>query len=765
MEISKGSQVLGGRYTLLNFPLSVEQTSQSWVGADAYDRTYLLKLWPFKGENPEDFQRALWDKELRTLYRVGSSPGADETILVIRDAGVDREYRCFVMVMELHGASGYMRFSDALRHRAQFEWLSGRDARARAEMWYALQRIADGLRLLHLQDILHRQVGAESVFFDPQQGPRSARLGGFEWSVRLGVPHAASPPRTWSTPPEFFGAEPVGYRPETDWYAFGVLAARCLLPLESLDSEDPLLRNDRICRMLVRNNNNLSDRERDFMRRLVAPDARDRLSRGFEIRTEIQDIITALEVGYDPERDERPLILVINPASELANRAVQSGFAPDPNNLHDAFNPGDPLHVARLKNFVQSDLINAQLYLISDQKSYLAVGQSLCLLIVPYQDVDRTSGTTTTTWDIAFCANVSELRKETSCTELPPGRIVVCVQREIRSDRTLRQKARNWQRFLPARDWSAQLQASLSRFHEFLRFTNQLELLLCDAVIFRYRIVQRDFSNRAVDRIAIEEIPRDRPVMSFLRTEGGLIEFLQREKESGKPECNFVVLCEKEEEALKIAWRAKTERWEIDRIDTEVLKIWLSRSSIGINAPPPPDEGNIRAFGIFGQVSLIERRKKAIDRLQTHSYLLRSLSATGQVYMDTGPATLPVVLPVDEVDVAKQAAMQDILRVRPIYALQGPPGTGKTTLVAHLLRQFFQDDPVSQILITAQAHGAVDVLRRMVRDEAFRSVSDSGQPLAVRLGKAGDRSRLDEGSVDEVALRIMRIADAVMTAV
>ena len=67
--------------------------------------------------------------------------------------------------------------------------------------------------------------------------------------------------------------------------------------------------------------------------------------------------------------------------------------------------------------------------------------------------------------------------------------------------------------------------------------------------------------------------------------------------------------------------------------------------------------------------------------------------------MDTGPAPLTVPLPIDLVDEAKQAALQDILRVRPIYALQGPPGTGKTTLVAHLLQQIFRDDPVSQVLI------------------------------------------------------------------
>src|SRR3712207_8763059 len=54
--------------------------------------TLFRSLWTYtkaEGNKPGDYQRALWDLELRTMYRLGSSPGAEETMLVIRDAGVD----------------------------------------------------------------------------------------------------------------------------------------------------------------------------------------------------------------------------------------------------------------------------------------------------------------------------------------------------------------------------------------------------------------------------------------------------------------------------------------------------------------------------------------------------------------------------------------------------------------------------------------------------------------------------------------------------
>src|SRR5260370_29107779 len=119
---------------------------------------------------------------------------------------------------------------------------------------------------------------------------------------------------------------------------------------------------------------------------------------------------------------------------------------------------------------------------------------------------------------------------------------------------------------------------------------------------------------------------------------------------------------------------------------------------------------------------------------------------------------MAVRLPLERVDEAKQAVLEDILRVRPIYALQGPPGTGKPTLVAHLLRQIFEDDSVAQVLITAQAHGAVDVLRTRVRDDAFQGIPEDRQPLAVRLGIASDGPGLEEGSVEDVSLRMLETA-------
>ena len=199
----------------------------------------------------------------------------------------------------------------------------------------------------------------------------------------------------------------------------------------------------------------------------------------------------------------------------------------------------------------------------------------------------------------------------------------------------------------------------------------------------------------------------------------------------------------------------KPEFWTVVNINEERGTVSLKR--VGAKLAKPPDQGYLRCFDMFGQISLIRRRRRAIDRLKNHSYLLKALRSPDSVYIDTADSELPLAVDPGKVDEAKISALHNIWRTRPIFALQGPPGTGKTTLVANLLGQIFQDDSVAQVLVTAQAHSAVDVLRDKVSTDIFTKEDD--RPLAVRLSKAGDPERDDVDSVFNVTLRILEKAE------
>ena len=757
-----GGQLLRSRYKLVSGPILDEGISQAWLGLNEDDNKFLIKVWPFDAERPGDLQRALWDAELRTLYRVGSSPGADDTILVIRDAGVDKSSRCFAMVLE---APGYESLASVLKVRPRVPWLQTLEPQTRQALWSGLENLAEGIVLLHEQHILHRDVRAETVYLSSELGPTSFRLGGFEWSVRLGRPAAKVPPPGWSSPPEFFQHDSYGYRPETDWFGFGMLTTRLLMKVESYANNDPVQRHARILKEIERPATQLSDIERALLRRLIAVDPRDRLSRGYEVAAAVSDVIRALERGGELSADTRPLVVVVNTSTrDIIDRATELGFVPNPQHVHDSFNPHDVLHSANLATFIQKDLTSAQLYAVAGASFFILVGTELVLRLTQFEYTDPDTHGSVRSWDFAYCQGVTDLKWNeggTASVSFPATGIVVRTKKQVVREKAIRQNAKSWARYLPTINRSVQLRASLARFHEFIRCTNQLELLIRDSEIFRYKVLNQQVSS-GVERLTIKEEPRVRRPIRFAAVEGGMCEFLSREIESNKPDCRLVILTALSEDALTLPpdQVQKTDGWTVEQVDADSGQAQLKRVSTDRTLARAPHTGMIRTWGLFGQVALIRRRKRAIDRIEKHAYLLRSLSAPGQVYMDTGPAELMVPLSIGLVDEAKQAAIRDILRVRPIYALQGPPGTGKTTLVAHLLRQIFEDDPVSQVLITAQAHGAVDVLRTKVRDEAFRGVPEADQPLAVRLGLRSEKQSIEEGSVEEVSLRILRTAKA-----
>ena len=85
MKVSVGSTV-GTRYRLERQRVGAHVRPEAWEATDSDGYRYLVKLWHFAPDGPDPIQRALWDHELRTLYRIGSSPGAEDHVLRLEDA-------------------------------------------------------------------------------------------------------------------------------------------------------------------------------------------------------------------------------------------------------------------------------------------------------------------------------------------------------------------------------------------------------------------------------------------------------------------------------------------------------------------------------------------------------------------------------------------------------------------------------------------------------------------------------------------------------
>src|SRR5260370_7292856 len=115
---------------------------------------------------------------------------------------------------------------------------------------------------------------------------------------------------------------------------------------------------------------------------------------------------------------------------------------------------------------------------------------------------------------------------------VPYGRIAVRTAEHVLRDRTIVQGSAPWDDILPQIERGAELARDLSRFHEFIKATNQIERLLRDAEIFPYEIISGPDAIEGQERITIRERSRTEypRVLSFLHLHQALIAFLHPEQ-------------------------------------------------------------------------------------------------------------------------------------------------------------------------------------------------------------------------------------------
>jgi hypothetical protein len=748
MDISSGTFLLNRRYRLTGQldGLSTDP-AERWLGFDEEKGDpVLIKTWPFDSERPKQYHRGLWASELRALYKLASSRFAPQTLLSLRDAEIDNSLRRFVMVLT-SDSTGYTPTSELLKSRACVPWLAGRDRKGRADLWRGLRLVLRGLRALHRHRLLHRKLTAENVFCDTAIGPRSFRVGGFEWSVRLGVPANSPATDDWSVPPEFLHASgEYGYSMDSDWFGFAMLAARLLLPCEDLAELPSNLRHSELLRRIL-STPILTERERAILTRLLPEDPESRIGiadRVNEVEHRIESVVDELNESADPSLT-RPLALALRLEpkfiDEVRNALRGSDDVP-------AAERAIRTDLNKLIPLIEKDLQNAQIGAVGRDQAVL-VGERLRLLIAQWQQGQNKN------WDAAFCVGMYYRPVPLQLHPLPTGRVMVALPTQIRLDPSLKRRTTSWASRIQELTYEADLTLEIGWLFDFLRCSNQLELLMRKTEFFRYSLINAP--THPTDEITVGEVRPDGlpPYLSGQR----LSDYYQRKLDrADEHEPTYVLLFgDNEEEA---AWadprEQRARRWRIMDVSEGSNTIRLQPADPTVRADTPPTSGYIRPDDMHGQLQLITRRLVAIRELKNHYYLLKALASPSEVSIDTKSLLPPDTLD-SFLDLNKRTIIEDILRVRPIYALQGPPGTGKTTLVAHLVSHILGDDPVAQILITAPTNFAVDVLRRQVERTAIRShESDAGRGATGALSRLHPKSMAEPsvGSSAPLAVRL-----------
>ncbi|MEU2390424.1 AAA domain-containing protein [Streptomyces sp. NPDC007369] len=755
------------------------------------------------------WHRRCWEAELRTRREVAAVPGADRALLLHEATGAADDGARYDGHGNGHGpdrpgghgpgrvtvfpaAGPPSTLAAALARRRDHSWLSP-DAARRLGLWRMLARIADGIRILHEHRVCHRAIGPETVLLSARHGPDSARLAGLEWSLRLRSPGPArATPVGLHTAPEAADGGPLPVGPGADWYAFGVLAARCLLPVDArwAGRDDPVDRHRRLLGTLARSRGT-TPLERDVLARLVAADPARRPTDGAAVRDAIRDAVRDVErllsraaaatsvstsaTGQQPtgsaaagptagpgrNASDRPVTVVFDPRSrQLVEQCLSRGLAErlDPG-AGRSFDAGRPEHTKALQKFLTDGFRSgAQLTPLARPGQWVLSSDRLHLLVTrrrggaaspPPSDDTPPGGARGPDDEPIECVTALPylLGHPGRPVEQVTGRIRFLAKEDYRRIRNTRGTVTSRGLALPEPAGTPAMPRRHEELLDHLRLTNQFELLLLDAELFRCEVaeVHLDASGRPA-LLRISELPRVRPPLSVLAAGTDMIDWLARRRNRDSQTAP-VHLCAPDPET--IARRAPSTEWEIVAVDTTDRTALLRPLRPVHDALPPGAIKVVRPADLHGQLAQVRRRQWAIDTLTGNVPLLHALTGAG-AGADTGPGTgdlteLPLPLPDTVADEGKRRQLAAILRSESLYTLQGPPGTGKTHMTAWLLREILELDDSSRILVTAQAHPAVDVLRNKAGREALRGTGDARPALTVRLRgnnrTAGDGDR------------------------
>jgi hypothetical protein len=703
--------ILRGRYTLKR-QVIVAADHEVWRAVDQNENDLLVKAWPYKGDRPDDVLRALWDVELRNLFRLASSPDAEGRLVVLRDASIDTVTRHLVLVTQ---APGYATLEQLLHNRADHDWLRELDRTdVRSQLWRGLRRITLGLAQLHNQQMLHRAINAGAIFVDPNRGAETMRLSGFEFTVHVAGPRFGAQEPT-SIPPRGGGLHRFGVASFAyDWFLFGALAARLLAKAEpragTPDAYQAVLEK-------VNSDTTLLDVERAVIQGMLLPQPGARLARGQRVLEGIDSVLQRIDQPARLSPDAHLGLVVSLGEGQPLTRAIleedETILAAD---------------LERQRAFIEKDLQHEPSIVRVNDKSYFLLGHRLAYWLIEHAEDEQVQ---TGQWALGFCTGPAQPARCQEQAKLKQVPIKVLDRKSLRRyAASFRTKAVTWKPFLPRREEGALARERLQRFHEFFRVTNQIDLLFSDAQLFGYE--RLSYKKGPPEEVVIRACERERPPWRAASREESLMGFLSREY-AEKRDGDLVYLGS--EEALRIQI-GENLLWKIVSFGQDTVTLRRTASHV----VEPPLKGFLRGYGLFGQIALLDRRKQAIDKLKTHAYLLTALLMPDFFYIFTGDGELPQPIATN-LDEAKQKAIKAIWETRPIFALQGPPGTGKTTLVANLLGQILADDPVAQVLVSAQAHAAVDVLRIKVSEETFAAVPEAKRPLSVRIPRTATKDR------------------------
>lgn len=695
---------------------------------------YLIKHWKRSKQIEDTEVEAIWLHELRQLHRLKGYPGADDLIATLAEHG--RDPFGFYLVLD---AQERIPLSQILNNRILFRrphWIKKlRQPSFRSLFWKNIIRISDAIDILHTQGLLHRQLDEEAILTSPtlHHDEKDFQLTGFEWSMR--VTGLASSSNGTAQKEE----EQAIHSFSNDWKDLGKLISRILkidlarlnnaqLPIKEISEQSDLMLIEVILiRKLLgiipfRQNSSFENLDANF------------------VKTAVTEIIDALD--RSASRVSKPFKLALkvseNPDASISRSSVTA-------KIQDIYKQKygislDKTNITELKKFVEDDIRDTSevLRITSPQKStptFYLKGSHLCYQLETFKP-DRYSDEST--WEFAVCYHAhSEVPTKTAknCKSLPLGTNKISLI-----------SIREAYQIYGSSDLSGEENSWIGLFKKFetQETTRSLEQQELINGFIACHLTEVAYARADIFPIEIIRAEADGEnwlihVCSKFSEE---VEHLAKSLNLEPPAARLEKILKRDESELEaLIWSlvsgngfGKEEEESILTFSSSNISEDGTTTYIFTSRAQLPYHSNyyIAPNSIQGTLRQLSRRTRALETLACHSELLDVLIAPQK---HTSPHNCPSPNPslLRQLDDSKQKAFNKTLSTLPLYLVQGPPGVGKTFLVSTLVKQQFEHEADSRLLLTAQSHSTVQHLYH----EVCKSLSktDDEEFIVLRCSK------------------------------